>query len=1055
MVLSLSGTQKVPGTPARAQSASTEQSPGTNHLTGFSFSHIGKEPELLKRINLVDQDQELQYPSSPSTPALPDEPAVTAVSSQATSSSMPGASSRHAVLKREASAAGATFRLSPDTTLFHDGPSTFQVPALPKSSTALGISGMHYPEFAQHHRIGTTNSSLAPAKEAVAPMPADTSVASSRPSPLNSAGPSVLTPSQEARRIIPGTQDASPAYLIARISQVAVEKAEWSEMKALMERYRREHVELLQRNEESARAYQREREQASKVSAVADAAFTKFEALLHRQEERLAAEQQQAEFALADVQRTIADRHAAEAAEEAARAAAAERERFAQAEMDKAAEEETRRLAAEQEAARLAEESHKAEAERQRAEQERREVEEKRRAEEEQRAAEAAEDEERRKIYERKLAKAKQIKGAQIEAQRLEAKQMLEKRPKTAKEDLIARLEKEKREATSRSSSVSSSSTKPPASVGHSQETSSRTTSASNDTPAAATQPLATSLNGIDWSSLPAKPAATKPSRPSKLQVPNGKGKESGNAVPTPIVNQHAQLDGVLPSPVTANNPYKQQVNDNSQTNVHLQSELQTPKRAIEAGIKPEAITSRLPPGTPTQAMVNVDTSGVLVHNQHSALKVSELRGRTVKASKAVQRTSQPSSRHSSSTKVAPAGEAERPSVKQEPVPDIGDFVARSDNVPSATQTTGVVQHGHPDNASQTGSQVGRIARPRPNIPSSKPNNLGNARKAGQPSSAVQNDALPSPSQPLAQRLSMPGRPDSSIDTFDANEPGDADPWVNTPQSPVTAEEHIHRRFDAVRDERTFSRPAYDHYSPQRELTPPLPARVVSREHRYDHYSPTPGRPPRRERKRPRPNETASVNDDEPPPRRARMSPHDDPPRRRRATTPEIYDQPMQLPIGDGRWSSGSLPSWSSDPLPPQAQPPADQHNPYNAYAGHPPLRDGAPPRNHYDNASMYGEAYLPPLPQAEYNFELATASTQEPLVARSQTSQWPTEQNKPPQQRIAEPGPSLLLRITDSPRGTNGGTQATSRHRGKVDQSPPRQGQRSRGAAPLWQGPW
>ncbi|KAH9935497.1 uncharacterized protein B0H18DRAFT_975966 [Fomitopsis serialis] len=1041
MVFTLSGSQKVPGTPVRAPSVPTEQSPGTNYLAGFSFSRIGQEPSLLKRLSSADQDQELQYPSSRSSPSLPDEHAASAASSQTAPHGVPGSllgvTLHNATPLREVTMARASVApTTDDTTTSVAGSSSLS--AHPISPTAPGGSSTHYPEFVQSHRVDTTHSSLAPAKAARLSITADASTASLRPSLPTSAGASASTPFQEAPRGVVA-QEASPSDLIARISQVAVEKAEWSEMKTLLERYRREHEELLQRTEESARAYSREREQASKVSAVADTAFGKLETLLLRQEERLAAEQQQAESALADTQRVIADRQARESteAEEASRAAEAERARKAHAEVEerrKAAEEEARRIAAEEAAKQraAAEEIRKAEAQRQQAEQEIREAEEKRRVEGEQRraaaaaaeAAEAAAEEERRKNYDIKRAEADEKKRVQLEAVRIEARQMQEKRPKPAKEELKARLEKEKREAASRSSSVSSSSTKPPANAERKQSANGSTLVNAN-APVAVAQPPAISPSVAGLSTLPVKPVTTKAQRPVKLQTASNKGKESGKFASGAIVNQQAQLGGVLPSSGVANGTQAQQTNDSLPSNVQSRSELHTPKRVSQASVKAETVTPRIPHETPAQAGASAATSGPATTMQDESPSTSELPDRTAKALKAVQRSGQRGQGNSSSKRATPAGEAKQPAVKQEQSPDVGELPARSLNATTVPQSTGVGPHVHTNKLSSTGSLASNVIRPRPTASSSNPMHVRDTQHPSHSSPSLQTGTLP-PSQSLTERLRVPEAYESQFqDHYE-------DPWVNTVES---AEDHLHRRGEDVRDDRPSSRPAYDHYSPPRDVTPPLPQRISSRE--YDHYSPNPGRPPRREayRKRLRSNENTWANDDERPPRRARISPPNDPPQRRRVTAPTPLEQPDWPSTNerDARWSPPPHPQaraqWQSDSLEPYD----------NGYAAHPVRRDGVVSRSHYDAGPTY--TVDPPNFQAGYDHASGTTSTNDSLP---QTSSWSEDHGVPLQERIAEPESrsGLLARMSDSWQAVSNG-----RNNRKADRSPPRSVQRGRGA--------
>ena len=322
MVLTTVSSQKVPGTSARAQSTS-EHSPRSNALAGLSFVRIGQdtEPALLKRLgNTVntDQEEELQYPSSRSSPLAPDAPVSSAAS-------------------REPAIRGG-ISTKPSQEPFPVPETSLALAAVPSANPSILDRTIVFAQSSAHSpSIRATNSNLTASQSgrtdwmnpplAQVPVPGpheiDTSNMSSLPStstsPHASAGTSAHTPFQDACRAVV-TQEASPPDLVARISQVALEQAEWNEMKLLMEQYRREHDELLRRNDESARAHQKEREQALKVSAIADATFSKLENLLLRHERRLAHEQQQAELALAEAQSIIADRKARQTSEAEAEA---------------------------------------------------------------------------------------------------------------------------------------------------------------------------------------------------------------------------------------------------------------------------------------------------------------------------------------------------------------------------------------------------------------------------------------------------------------------------------------------------------------------------------------------------------------------------------------------------------------------------------------------------------------------------------------------------------------------------------------------------------------
>ncbi|EED78773.1 predicted protein [Postia placenta Mad-698-R] len=172
------------------------------------------------------------------------------------------------------------------------------------------------------------------------------------------------------------TPSASPSDLVLIISQVAIERADWNELKAMTERFQEEHAEYMRRNEEAVLALQREKEQLTKVLATVTSAFAKLDPLRVKQEKRFDAEQQKAERAFAH--RLSEEKRREEAAEldrrevEAAESRKLAAERARQLELEEAArlarEEEDKRRAADVENRRKAAEeaNRKADAEEER-----------------------------------------------------------------------------------------------------------------------------------------------------------------------------------------------------------------------------------------------------------------------------------------------------------------------------------------------------------------------------------------------------------------------------------------------------------------------------------------------------------------------------------------------------------------------------------------------------------------------------------------------------------------------------------------------------------------
>ena len=1038
MVFTLLNSQKVPGTPARAASSS-EQSPGTNALAGFSFSYIGQPPALLNRLGDIvspDQDEELQYPSSPSSPSVPDasassaaypEPMVNATQSPALTSILRNASPLGKT--SHASPATSSAGLTPNPAAAATDSSARSAP--PTCATKLNTETSHVSQSNIPNPAETTSSTFASAREAPPPHQADVSTMSSRASPSTSAGTSTHTRCQDTRRFLV-TREASSADLVARISQVALEKAEWGEVKLLMERYRREHDELLRRNDESARAYQKEREQASKVSAIADAALSKFEALLLRHEERLALEQQQAESALTDAQRVIADRTGSEADAEARAAAEARRARVEVEEGRRTTEGDTRRAAEATQRNAAFEKKRKLDAERESADQERHDAEkrraqeEQRKAAEERRKAEVAEEqrkaevaeEERRKLYAAQRAAAELEKRAYLEAQRLEARQNQERRPKPAKEELKARLEKEKKEAASRSTSVSSTGVLAPTKTDSGRET-------TKHDPRSVTQEVVGSVS----LTLPVRPTLSL--QPASAQAPRAYGVQPGK--PQGKRSSHAG-DSVADRQALVTPT--QQMSDDPRTNSPIDLGIRTSVRDPQDGPQPTVAAPRSPPATSAQAAPKASTFHQVAAIGDQNASASHRPAQSAQSATSAQGVVKSLSGGSSAQAVR-ADKVAHVDVKCEP-PDLGQLMTRALQVPAVAAPTGMHANAH-DHAQSTPIN-GSYKDMRFDVPSSASDSsamkIGEQQRPAVP--APQDKTVPVPTSSSSPHQKTLGSASISMELATSEASGEVDPWVNTPHA---KEEHSHRRDD-LREERSYPRPAHESYSPPRPATPP-PAR------RYDHWSPT-DHPTRRDecspiadhptrqdewsptrRKRLRPNADAWLPDadDSPPARRARVSPPDDSLQRRRVTAPEPRVQSMR--VNTGHWAVRDGPSYddefTDDPYPHQA--PFSQ-----SYA--PPYRDTDSFPPYFDHEPMYDERQGRP--------SARPAASAHATNSLPQASSWQAEQGPQLEHRIAGPS-SLLARLSDNRASASNttrrrGTASTGRGRGRGNRGGGRQ---------------
>lgn len=1035
MTSTILSSQKVPGT--RAPSTS-EQPTGNNFLAGFSFSYIGQQPSLLKRLSndvSVDQHQEFQYPSSPSSSSAPNArvlgvvpkepaPGVAAVRGPSSTCTFP-----NATLPRETSFTSTAASLSgyslPEAVATVAGPS-----AQPTLSAKQNLETSCASQSNQRDSADPMNSAYALAREASLPHHVDTHT-SFRPSPPNFARTTTHTRRQDVHRTL-DTQEVSPTDLVARITRVASEKAEWGEMKHLMEQYRREHEELSRRNDESARAYQKEREQVSKVSAIADSAFSKLETLLLRQEERLASEQQQAESALTEAQGIITDRNARSTTgveqEEARAAAEALRRQMAMEEERRVAEaaEEAQRRATlvETERERVKQEL---EAEKQRAEDEQRKVTEEERAAEEQRKADF-EEEERCRVYAAQRAAALKEKRAYLEAQRREARQNQEKRTKPTKEEVKARLERERNEAASRSTSVSSTGPLVPMKAESEREPTmcsppSGALAAGESAPFTLPAPVQSAL-------LPK--SATTPNPETQTGKTRGRG---NNHASSPVDGKQVQPTNATTPTVAPAQSYIPQTAEGPQMSNQTRSEARTPKLTPMDDVQPDTATPRLPSAASPQAAPKASTSQQVSakedrdpsatrrsaqHSQATATAPTQLSQATAPTS--AQRAIKPL-RSSSSAKAGQASHHEQPVVKQEPSVDLRGLMVQTPQVSfivsAVPSSVDVAAHGHTQNPQMNGDMRSQHAVPYPSSSNMKNTEQHRPAMAVPPAKDV--------SVPMSSSSSLPQRPvaakaSRNLGTFEVT--SEADPWVNTPD---VGEDNSHRRDDLQEDP-----PRVRHnYSPPRPVTPPGPPPARG----YDHYSPHTEHPTRHDerspvrRKRVRPN-ADTLPDNEPPAHRARLSPPNDIRDRRRVTAPEPRSQPMWPDYGDGRdrsphdngWSPTFDSGWS--PAHDNGWSPVYDNGrsaPYDN--GWSPSRPYSPP--HLEVGSMYNERQTRP---AALTTPYGPTSNPLPELPPRQP-----EQSKPLHARITEPPRSSLIdRMSDNTTHGRNAAPSTGRGRGR-----------------------
>ena len=1020
MVSTILNSQKVPGTPTRASSSSNQNS-GTNALAGFSFSCIGQEPSFLKRLSGavgMDQDEELQYPSYPSTP---EPPAVSQVAREpvlnVTQSSTSTIAVRNARPSRETS--------HEHDTAYSAYPNTFNPPSTDVGSSAHPSPSTHatklttgthrVPEPNQSGRADTMRANSSPTREPSLPPQTDAGLISSRPSPSTSSGTSTHTRCQGMRHSLV-TQAASPADLIARISQVASEKVEWSEVKLLMQRYRREHDELLRRHDESARAYQKEREQASKVSAVADDAFGKFEALLLRHEERLAFEQQQAESALTEIQSVIIDREARQAPNvemEAREAVEARRAQLEAAERHRATEEGAKRTVEDMQRDAATEERRKAKAEREREERERLEADQQRAEEalrkaaeqrrkalaaEEQRQAEAAE-EERRTKYAAQRAAAELEKRAYLKVQRLEARRNQEKRPKSANERLKARLEEERKEATSRSTSVSSSGALAPTKTDADKERGSRYVASGPPNPLLPVQPT-----------VPISFASTQATRIDEPQTGQLNGERNGHDSAM-AADRQGQLAGAISSSVASS----QQVVSDLPRNNQTPQEFHPSSRNPQDSPQPANVAFRSPSASSTQAVSKaVTASQGTTSNEGQDSSASRRPVRSDPAITAVQGVVK-ASYDGPSSQPAAAGNAQHVNIKRESPVDSGRLVGRAPQVPvpAAPTFTDRAIHDHAQSLSCDGSS--KDMPPHTVLSSTSNSNINKSNQEGCPTvSGSQDKTAPEPASSSSLYRRPPAFANTSMELDAVEASGEVDPWVNTPDETGA---QYHRQVD-FHEERPRPRTAYDINSPPRPVTPPVRG--------YDHYSPPPDNtlrrdewsPPRRKRSRPNADAWRPGADDGPPMRRARLSPPNDRPQRRRVTAPEPHVEPVRVNTVYRAERDGSSYDNGRVEVPYGHQASFSQSYNWDNDSIEPYLDDGP----------MYNERQERPGDRA--------APFDSAADLRPQSSLRQAEQSIQSQQSIAD-SKSLLARMSDDRTGVSNaarrrGTSTASRGRGR-----------------------
>lgn len=1076
----LLNAQKQPGTPLHVQPAAASPSP-TSPLSNFMFNTIGQEPALLKRMSSVEES--LQYPPSPSSTTsdhpIPDAaslsrptlyellvgknaggslPVAAEATTDSSSNFLPTATETITRVN-PLDESGFVSNFAAKNGLGAGPSASSSYPSgrsIYPSSSSIAGGNAPAPYAASSSRHSSIGASVTRADSVLSyiesPVSLDTSHAavSARP---ESNGDRPRVPSQPHSSATPS---ASPSDLVLIISQVAIERADWNELKAMTERFQEEHAEYMRRNEEAVLALQREKEQLTKVLATVTSAFAKLDPLRVKQEKRFDAEQQKAERAFAH--RLSEEKRREEAAEldrrevEAAESRKLAAERARQLELEEAArlareEEDKRRAAVVENRRKAAEEANrKADAEEERlqaaaAAAAKRAEDDRRSAQEAAKRAQVEEAERRQLLDEQRktdklkqelaIAKAKEEslaasekaakdaadarRLAEYEAQKAAVQEMKrkateanafaaqeEKKARLAKEELQARLEKERKEAQSRTLDV------PAPNALNESPAAQPTTRGSTSTVPAIHQPFSSGVrvpSGLP--SIPTPPPSISPETPENArenaplifqpmppQKPTG---SSGSIQAVPGVDkakaQRSKSQAQKNRSAHASDIQKAPI---QAALSQIKPEPQTPRCVSDISVKPENFTPILP-----KTLKMADKPGWSNGQTDDAEPLMIKREESVELP-----MSQSSAFPVPSQRSTIGGDDARVPAQGQSVPP-----------PPATRK----------GRKQAALQSAVVPRPGSNIAlaASPSYEQADASRIG-----------PSDGPQLLQRVP---RDQAESHTTHIDPMTNVGPWTSAPRTPEEDELRDYARTPPIDD--LPGRPAYDHYSP----TPPPYAAPARRE--YDYYSPTPNRPMRSREKSPAPGrkrvrdyDPALGSNEEPLVRRARFSPPRDypeyggttPPRGRSPIPPYQRTYNVRTPSPDvDQYRNDPYRRGYAEPIPQVHSHYQDRRTAHaypNAYDRH---QESFPPVDYPDDRRRVVSG--PP----------ATTEAARHPVHRNREQ---ATQNTPGTQRTADDGQqsTLLWRISDAPQ-SRGGAPARGNRNANASRGTT---QRGRGAA-------
>ncbi|CCM01119.1 uncharacterized protein FIBRA_03167 [Fibroporia radiculosa] len=1055
--------QKIPGTPLQTSEA-VRPSNSTSPLTAFTFNTIGREPSLLKRISTESQE-DLQYPSSPVTPSsssrtmqethtrsrpsLYDLLSPSNISTENSNDHSSHSIASPAIATTTIESIMAVRDGAPVLTGLLSAESSATSPNSPNTlSPSHSRAGSHLPPISQADTESRVAFSDRVASSESSPITTILPVDESH-SNMTAGRSATAMPSSGSFSHSPQESRSAATDLVSLISDVALERAEWTELVGLVNRFHAEHEEYLHRNEEANRALLREREQASKMFATVTSAFNRLDLLRTKQERRFELQQQDAQRALRqkllDDEAEVARKEAAERqrrvkAQEAERRVARDEELRKNAEeheaLLRATEEKTRKTAAEEDAVRRKAEEDVArckaeedaarckaeeDARRQAAEEEEAKC---KLAEEEEAKCKLAEEDSGRIAQEEMLRKAAQeaqhaeeakvfaaeqetlrkeeLQRAQYEANRARVAAMKrkateenaararaqqeEKKARPPKEEVKARLEKEKKEARSRSS----------------------------DTPVLGTGPILGDATGLmpqertppqtsyghittsrDEISLRSAQSATKPPTQSLTPSTSHTGASTSDTLqsysyqhsPITAVPTLHQSDHPHVSPATADNGVKSlAVSFPTQSG----SDMEISKRDIPV-VKAEVVTPVLPKSTKIKGTTQVVPLEPLIIKREPSLDDEPFN----KPASLTPPSSNPSGRPSHISPILTLAAPQR-AFDSQPIP-----------------ATACALQGDRGDV----HQAGPAGTSRVNAP-----NYHNVRDSDSRSLTHGNIAGIS-SRPLAQRLSGETQSEQSQVAFDADVAGiRGQKSIASPQIRAPAQEA--RKAQS----KLPPRPAYNH----RVVQPPVPSSNQEQMRRqYDHYSPR--RPVAAKEGSPGIGKRNRANDawvsDEPPTRRARVSSEEDFPRRW-PVDQDLRPGPSAHHDARARFPQHTdyHPNEHVDTAVPgyyERVQPSD----YDAYHAD---------RDWYPQSTIQDDHLRAiPGPTTRHNPERAAIHTPESPRARDSYNH--------------EQPSTLLARLTSGNQSSRYGVPARVAKNGNRNrQSPPRAPQRSRGAAPV-----